>query len=440
MFRKLQLPFLFILVLISSCTEKKTHINIEPIVLHNTMQQLTDIIVYDIFSPPVASRVYTYPSIAAYEIMVQTDSTYISLSNQLNGFNGVPKPDKEIVFELAAIQAFINVGKELIFSSETFEEYRTSFLNQIKEKRLNETILNNSLDYAKVVSDAILEWSYTDNYKETRTFQKFNVTDQEDRWQPTPPGYFEGIEPHWSKMRSFVIDSSNQFMPDRPTKFDVSENSTFYKEMMEVYNVGNNLDLEQSEIASFWDCNPFVINVQGHAMFATKKITPGGHWIGIAKIACQKDTASFMKSVATYTLTSIALADAFISCWDEKYRSNYIRPETVINRYIDSNWVPLLQTPPFPEYTSGHSVISGAAGVALTSIYGEPFAYDDDSEVIYGLPIRKYNSFTAASDEAAISRLYGGIHFMPAISNGVNQGRQLGRYLIGKINLKRKNK
>ena len=145
-----------------------------------------------------------------------------------------------------------------------------------------------------------------------------------------------------------------------------------------------------------------------------------------------------MKSVATYALTSTALADAFISCWDEKYRSNYIRPETVINDYIDPNWQPLLQTPPFPEYTSGHSVISGAAGVALTSIYGESFAFVDDSEVIYGLPIKKYNSFTAASDEAAISRLYGGIHFMPSITNGVNQGRQLGQYLVGKINLKKK--
>ena len=439
MFKKLLYPFIVALVLISSCAQKKTHINIEPIVLHDTMQQLTDIIVHDIFSPPVASRVYAYPSIAAYEIMVQTDSTYISLANQLNEFKGVPKPDKEIVYELAAIQAFINVGKDLIFSEEKFEEYQSNFIHQINEKGLDETILNNSLEYAKVVSAAILEWSQKDNYKETRTFQKFDVTDQIDRWQPTPPGYFEAIEPHWNKIRLFVIDSSNQFMPARPTKFDIDEKSKFYEEMMEVYNVGNKLDKEQSEIASFWDCNPFVINVQGHAMFATKKITPGGHWIGIAKIACEKDNADFMKSVATYTLTSIALADAFISCWDEKYRSEYIRPETVINRYIDPNWLPLLQTPPFPEYTSGHSVISGAAGVALTSIYGEPFPFDDDSEVIYGLPVRKFNSFTAASDEAAISRLYGGIHFMPSITNGVRQGRQLGGYLVNKIKLKKKN-
>ncbi|MDH5365449.1 MAG: vanadium-dependent haloperoxidase [Cyclobacteriaceae bacterium] len=436
MIRNLQNSLLIVLVL-SSCTEKKTHADIEPVILHNTMQRLTDIIVHDIFSPPVASRVYAYPSIAAYEVMAQTDSTYVSLSGQLKEFNGIPHPTtNKIDFELSAIIAFINVGKALIFSEEKFEEYEIDFISQVKENGLDETILNNSIAYAKIVSDTILNWSKKDNYNETRTYQKFTVKDETDRWQPTPPGYFEAIEPHWGKIRTFVIDSADQFTPERPTKFDMNENSDFHKEVMDVYNAGNNLDNVQSEIARFWDCNPFVINVKGHAMFATKKITPGGHWINIAKIACEKDSADIIKSTATYALTSIALADAFISCWDEKYRSNLIRPETVINQYIDADWLPLLQTPPFPEYTSGHSVISGAAGVALTSIYGDPFPFVDDSELVYGLPIRKYNSFTAASDEAAISRFYGGIHYMPAIENGITQGRDLGSFLIGKIKMK----
>ncbi len=424
------------LVLISACREKKGNIVIEADVLHNTMQKLTDIIVHDIFSPPVASRIYAYPSIAAYEVMVQTDSSYISLADQLKDFEGIPRPENEIDYEVAAIQAFINVGRALIFSEEKFDEHQTNFLKQIREKGLDEQILNNSIGYAKMVSNSILNWSDKDNYKETRTYQKFDVYDEIDRWQPTPPGYFEAIEPHWSKIRLFVVDSSDQFTPERPTKFNMEKDSEFYNEVMEVYNVGNNLSKEQAEIASFWDCNPFIINVHGHAMFATKKITPGGHWISITKIACEIDSASLMKSTATYALTSIALADAFISCWDEKYRSNLIRPETVINQYIDPNWLPLLQTPPFPEYTSGHSVISGAAGVALTSIFGESFAFDDDSELIYDLATRKFDSFIAASDEAAISRMYGGIHYMPAIENGVRQGRKLGGYVVSKIKMK----
>jgi hypothetical protein len=316
-------------------------------------------------------------------------------------------------------------------------EYETNLMNQIKAKGLDETIMNNSIAYAKVVSDSILDWANTDNYKETRTFKKFDVTDQVDRWQPTPPGYFEAIEPHWNEIRPFAVDSNNQFMPERPTKFDTTKDSPFYNEAMEVFNSVNNLDEERKEIAQFWDCNPFAINVQGHAMFATKKISPGGHWMNIVKIACEKDSSSFMKSVAAYTLTSIALADAFKSAWDEKYRSNYIRPETVINRYIDPAWRPLLQTPPFPEYPSAHSVISGAAGEALTSIFGDPYPFDDSSEEVFGLHTRHFNSFRDASGEAAISRMYGGIHYRPAIEIGVVQGRKLGDFIVSKIKMRR---
>jgi len=135
-------------------------------------------------------------------------------------------------------------------------------------------------------------------------------------------------------------------------------------------------------------------------------------------------------------MTSIALFDAFISCWDEKYRSNLIRPETIINEHIDPAWVPLLQTPPFPEYTSGHSVISSASAVALTDLFGDQFAFVDSTEVEYGLPARSFGSFYEAADEAAISRLYGGIHYRPAIDNGVKQGKRFGAYLLVKVKIK----
>jgi hypothetical protein len=219
----------------------------------------------------------------------------------------------------------------------------------------------------------------------------------------------------------------------------MTKGSPFYKEVMEVYDVANNLTLEQKEIASFWDCNPYVMNVTGHVMAATKKITPGGHWIGIVKIACQQEQTSPMKTAAAYALTSIALSDGFISCWDEKFRSNLIRPETLINKHIDEEWLPLLQTPPFPEYTSGHSVISNAAAIAMTSLFGENFAFADDTEVKYGLTVRSFSSFVDASEEAAISRLYGGIHYMPAIANGVTQGKSLGKYVVGKLVLQNEN-
>ena len=162
-------------------------------------------------------------------------------------------------------------------------------------------------------------------------------------------------------------------------------------------------------------------------MYATKKITPGGHWINIARIAAEKADADLMKTVETYARVSISLFDGFISCWDEKYRSSLVRPETVINTYIDESWLPILQTPPFPEHTSGHSVISSAAAVALTELYGADFAFEDTSEEEYGLPSRSYTSFFQASEEAARSRVYGGILYRPAIDLGVTQGRAVGK-------------
>jgi hypothetical protein len=192
---------------------------------------------------------------------------------------------------------------------------------------------------------------------------------------------------------------------------------------------------EEVQIAKFWDCNPYVSVTRGHLMFATKKITPGAHWIGITKIACRKAGFDFDDTVYAYTKTSMTIFDGFISCWDEKYRSNLIRPETLINQHFDENWKPILQTPPFPEYSSGHSVVSGAASVVLTDIFGEDFSFEDDTELPYGLPVRNFNSFEEAAYEAAISRMYGGIHYRAAVDIGIEQGRSLGKYVVDNLEM-----
>ena len=172
-------------------------------------------------------------------------------------------------------------------------------------------------------------------------------------------------------------------------------------------------------------------------MFATKKISPGGHWINITRLACKKAAADVMQTAEAYACISITLADSFISCWDEKYRSNVIRPETYINQYIDADRVPLLQTPPFPKYTSGHSVVSTAASIMLTKLFGENFSFADSTEVEFGLPVRHFPSFKYAAEEAAISRFYGGIHYMPSIKNGMDEGTEIGTFIIHRLKRKK---
>lgn len=423
---------LFISILVS-CTpdDNSQYRPISPSEIHACVNNLSDIVVHDIFSPPVASRVYVYPCIAAYEVLIHAHPNYTSLALQVKDLTPVPKPDttKQISFEIAAIHAFNTVAKSLIFSEDKMEAFQTQQRSNFKDQGCSKRTIDHSFAYGEIVANHILDWADKDQYKQTRTFPKFTINDKDSRWKPTPPAYMDGIEPHWREIRPFVIDSAQQFSPPPPSTFDMNANSAFHKELMEVYETVNNLSEEEKEIASFWDCNPYVMNIKGHVMFATKKITPGGHWMGIVEVACKKDSATFIKSVHAYALTSIALADAFISCWDEKYRSNLVRPETIINEVLDESWVPLLQTPPFPEHTSGHSVISRASATVLTAIFGDDFSFSDDVEVKYGLPIRNFTSFYHASEEAAISRLYGGIHYRPAIDYGMIQGQKVGDYI-----------
>jgi len=409
--------------------------------LHNTMQTITDVIVHDIFSPPVASRIYSYSSIAAYEAMVPGNPSYQSLAGQLTGLEPTPQPEagKEYCYSLAGAKAMVVVGKKLIFSEEKIDAYEANMLADYKKINMPEDVYKRSLAYGEAVAAHILAWSDKDNYKQTRTFPKYTINDEPRRWKPTPPDYMDAIEPHWNKIRPFVLDSAQQFKPVPPTPFNMTDKkSQFYKDAMEVYEALKTADAEKNErvsIAQFWDCNPYVSHHKGHVMFATKKITPGGHWIGITKTACKKAKADIMKSAQAYTLCSIALIDGFISCWDEKYRSEVVRPETVIQAYIDPDWTPLLQTPPFPEYTSGHSVISASAQTALTSVFGDNFSFTDSTEVAYGLPVRDFKSFRHAADEAALSRLYGGIHYSAACKVGVDQGLKVGELVVNKLKM-----
>lgn len=411
----------------------------DPELFQAAMQNLTDIVVYDIFSPPVASRVYLYPSVAAYEIMAYFNSdNFNSLKGQVKELRNIPIPENpNIDPNLAAIFSFNQVGKALIFSEKKMEIFETNFDNKLKDFGVPSRVINASKEYAYKVSKSILDWASKDMYSQTRTFPKYSILEGDRFWKPTPPDYMDGIEPHWPKIRTMVLDSSNQFPPKDPIPFDLKKGSPFHKQLMEVYQVTNSLTEEQTNIAKFWDCNPYVSHHKGHAMFATKKITPGGHWIGITAVATRKAKSSFEDTINAYVNVSIALFDAFISCWDEKWKTLVVRPETLINQYYDEEWLPLLQTPPFPEYTSGHSVISRAAALTLTDLFGENFDFVDTTEVSYGLPSRSYKSFINASEEAAISRLYGGIHYMMAITEGVAQGQNIGDFIVKNIQTKK---
>ncbi|KAA5546561.1 vanadium-dependent haloperoxidase [Adhaeribacter rhizoryzae] len=429
------IPFLLIM-LFFACKPGKPEADIKFNSEHisQIISEMTDLMINDVTNPPLAARFFSYACLAGYEVVSQNDSTYSSMHGVLNKYPRIEKPQGLVGYnyQLSALLAMMETAKKMQPSGSLLEKYQQQFLDSCRQEGFSEEVMANSLTYAQAISKNILAYAKADKYNRISNYPRYAPTNQEDHWYPTPPGFFAPVEPYFNTVRSFTLDTCIQFKPAPPVAFSKDKNSAFYKLLHDVYQEGANLPKAHQEIAAFWDCNPFALQDNGHLMVGTKKISPGAHWLGITAIACKQAKTDFPKAMKINTLVAISLMDGFLACWDEKFRSNRIRPETAIRRYIDPNWKPLLQTPPFPEYLSGHSTISAAAAVILTHYFGDNFKYTDTVEERFGLPARKFNSFQEAAIEAGISRFYGGIHFMDAIDNGRAQGLQIGEWVLSK--------
>jgi len=428
--------FSLTVVLISSCKQKhQLSIDISKL-QHQCVYRLTDVIVYDIFTPPVAGRIYAYSNLAYYEAVRFKNDHANSIIKKLKGFGTMPIPDKskQYDYSLSAVKSFFTVAKALTFSKDSLSVTENSLLDTFKNA-LDEVVYKNSIELGDNIAVVILKRAAVDNYKKTRGMPRYSVFNKQGKWQQTPPDYADAVEPNWRLIAPLLLDSAAQFKPAPPPPFNLNKNSQYYKELLEVLTISKQITPSQDTIAHYWDDNPFVTEHKGHSIFANKKTTPGGHWMGIIDILCTQTKAFEVKTAFAYALTSCSIFDGFIACWDEKYRSSMIRPIIVIRENITPEWNALLQTPPFPEYTSGHSVITAAAATILTQLFGNAVAFHDTTERKYLGLERSYSSIQQAADEAAISRLYGGIHYRSAISAGKKQGQQIGQLYITYFNL-----
>lgn len=430
-----KLQLLLLSILITSCQKKHTTRLSDSDILHQNQDQLTQVIIYDIFSPPVASRLYVYSSLASYEAIRFSNESSRSITDRLSGFGKMPQPEKnkKYNYTLAASKAFFNVVRNVkVFSVDSLKRYEDALFGRYKTE-LSDSVYLRSIAFGDSVAKVILARAKKDGYAQSRGKPKYLGSNEPGKWRPTPPDYLDGVEWCWNTMKPMIMDSASQFKPASPPPFSLDTASQFFRSVREVYNINKHLTDEQIKIATYWDDNPLVFMHSGHMTFGNKKITPGGHWMGICAIASKQSGADAVKTARAYALTSIALYDAFISCWDEKYRSSYIRPVTIINETFDNTWLPFLQTPPFPEYASGHSTITASASVVLTSIFGKNFAFQDTSDLRYIGMQRHFNSFEEAAAEASISRVYGGIHYKFSVDRGAEQGKKLGMLIIERL-------
>lgn len=398
------------------------------------IQALTEVVIHDITSPPVASRDYVYPTIAFYEAVRPCDTAFESFGGRLNGLQPLPRvvPGLRYDWMIAGTAAFYHTAYAFVFSKTQFQASWDSIELLLRKRQVPPEIAARSARFGEEVAKHILAWSAADHYIQTRTLRRFTPGGKPGSWQQTGPEYMEAVEPYWNRIRPMTLTKPDQFMIPEPASFT---SERFAKEREEVAAVGRNLTEGQKAIAGFWDCNPFAVQTIGHLLYSVKKISPGGHWMGITGLVIRKEKQSLVQALRTYSFVSIALFDGFIAAWDEKYRTNYIRPITAVQQSFAPTWQPFLQTPPFPEYPSAHSVISMATAVVLTALYGDHYHYTDDVEKPYGLPSRSFGSFIEAADEAAQSRLYGGIHFREAIENGKVLGKDIGDQIVEKFGL-----
>lgn len=425
-----------ILIVFGACKNRGQPPALSTADITKVLNAMTDIMIHDVTNPPLAARFYSYALLSGYQVIAQNDPQYAEMLSKINGYPKIDKPDSvnESSTSLSAILAMLETAKRMQPTGKDLEIFKQAFLDSCSKAGFDDEAINASDRYAQKISLAILKYAKADKYNRISNFIRYTPLGTENTWTPTPPGNFAAVEPYFNTVRSFTLDTCAQFKPKPAAVFSRDKTSLFYKMMLETAaEEGENIQAEHKVIASFWDCNPFALQDNGHMMFGLKKISPGAHWLGITGIACKQSKIDFSEALKIHSVVAMGLMDGFISCWDEKYRSNRIRPETAIRLLKDPNWKPLLQTPPFPEYPSGHSTISATSASILTHFFGDNFKYSDTVEERFGLPARSFTSFKAAAAEAAISRLYGGIHYRDGVENGMEQGFEVGDWVIKKL-------
>lgn len=381
------------------------------------------------FTPPVASRAYGYAGLTMYEAVVPGIKDGKSLAGQLQGLTALPQPEsgKTYNWALSANAAQATLMKSLYPTTSAANKALIDSLEsalQMQLKESDEAVIQRSTNFGQQIANALFDWSKSDGGHEgyARNFPaNYVVATGAGLWQATENGQRIPMQPYWGQNRTFVRANNTLPMP-KPLTYSTDVKSATFAQYLDVYNKSKSLTQTEKEIAVWWADNP------------SETFTPPGHSYNIARIAVITAKADLAKAAETFVRTGISVADAFILCWRCKYTYNNLRPYTYVRLAIDPAWVPFWPAPPFPGYPSGHATQSSSAATVLTALYGEGFAFTDDSHI--GRPKdtkrevdfkpRSFKSFAEAAQESADSRFYGNIHTRQDNETGLTEGKKIG--------------
>ncbi|MEN9384754.1 MAG: hypothetical protein RL323_1897 [Pseudomonadota bacterium] len=379
------------------------------------------------FSPPVAARALGYLGLTLYESLVPGMPGYQSLAGQLNELSSLPlaQPDEPLHWPTVANAALAAMTRMLFNNATPDNKARISTLERgmalkystdFDPSKVTADITNRSETFGKMMSMSIWTWARTDGgFNPTgglrRDQANYVPPSGPGKWTATSPQFAPALLPYWGQNRPMVLRTGAECPAPPPPPYSEEVGSAFYKDGLEVYKIHNAATQEHRQFALYWADDP------------SKTPTPAGHWAYIANDVLKAQRADLARAAVVFARLNMAMSDAFIAAWHTKYTLNVTRPVTYVQLVIDSNWVPnLLDTPPFPDYPSGHSVQSSSAAKILSQEFGANTAFTDNTHNDRGWGPRTFKSFKAAADEAALSRLYAGIHYRFAIEGGKPQG------------------
>lgn len=369
-------------------------------------------------------RIYAYSGLAAYESIVPGIPAVSSNLFPATIFNGMPpmpetEPGKNYHWpsSMNTALAFMNRAMFPSISPENkaaIDSLERS-LHNIFSKETDSLTIERSVAYGEKVAQRIFEWAETDGYR--RASNPYNPPGGPGKWVPTPPNFAKAVTPYYGRLRTIVTGSTDHTDPIPPPEYSEEEASPFYQMIKEVYDVDRHITTEQKTIVSFWqDINP--------------GFTAPGHWLNILRQVFQKEKENVRldKAAFTYALSGMALNDAWITCWKTRYEYNLVRPVSFIrNNMGHSDWLPLLLTPPHPEYTSGFAAMAGAVCASLSYLFGDHYQITDHTYDAFGMAPRNFSSFDAMACEAGLSKFYGGIHYKLSVDEGLKQGKAVAK-------------
>jgi membrane-associated phospholipid phosphatase len=393
----------------------------------NWIQLYYDHVKADTVDAPGASRVYAYAGVTLYEAVVPGIPGDVSLSTQIKGMPAQPALEPDAVYDWPTVAnaAMKALASGLLPSDDSHKAADALYNQQLTARAgaVDKAVIDRSTARGEAIGTAIVAWAAQDGAADAVSKAKTYKLPSGSQWDYviTTPGTVP-VGPYWGTVRTFALQKPTEC--DIPANIDFSSDptSTLYKQAAEVKTVGDHLTDEQKAIANWWVDTPGQTGA------------PSGHWMLIANQMVGNLHLKLDRAAEVYAMVGMTLGDAFIACWQLKYEHPYLRPVTYIDRYIAPDWKPYIATPPFPTYVSGHSVASVAAADVLTALLGT-VAFTDNTHVKDGQAARSFTSFTAAANEAAISRLYGGIHFRVDIENGLAQGRCVAQHVLSAIHL-----